>query len=732
MGRELTDERPIFLSTLPAEVGERRLALIVVAVSAAIFAAAVPFAKVPLASVWAFIPVYESALVVNALITAVLLFGQFTFLRSRALLALAGGYLFTAFIAVAHALTFPGLFAPTGLLAAGAQSTAWLYMFWHGGFPLFVVAYALLKGSGHETNQARRRVGIAILVSVASVLVIVCGLTLLATMGQQALPAIMQGNRYTPAMIAVVSTVWALSVVAVVFLWRHRPHTVLDLWLMVVMCAWFFDVALSAVLNAGRFDLGFYAGRIYGLLAATFVLIVLVIENSMLYGRLIEAQGKHARRLKILNEIDRAVAAEETPDAIAGAAIQPLREVLGASRAVVNIFDLAAGEVEWLAAAGRRRTRVGPGVRYSIRMMGDVEALRRGEPQMIDTHALPPGPEADALLASGVHVYMVVPMIAGGDLIGAISFGGEAGPFPDEQKNIAQEVATQLAIAVHQARLYERVKHQAEELEVRVRERTAELLAANRELDAFSYSVSHDLRSPLRAIDGYARMLEEDYGKALDAEGVRLLGVVRANSHRMGKLIDELLAFARLGREPLRTRPVQLNELVKQVVEETRAEHNGRIIDFVIGSLGIAEADPVLLKQALVNLLSNAIKFTRDNPTAIVEIGCSSKTDPGEATTYYVKDNGAGFDMTYYDKLFGVFQRLHSNAEYAGTGVGLAIVQRVIHRHGGRVWADAKPGQGATFYFTLQQHPQETATAGASPVVARDEYRAKPGENGLS
>src|ERR1700737_4344084 len=211
----------------------------------------------------------------------------------------------------------------------------------------------------------------------------------------------------------------------------------------------------------------------------------------------------------------------------------------------------------------------------------------------------------------GVRGFMVVPMIAGGELIGAISFGGEPGPFPDEQKNIAQEVATQLAIAVHQARLYERVKHQAEELELRVRERTAELLAANKELDAFSYSVSHDLRSPLRAIDGYARMLEEDYGSTLDAEGVRLLGVVRGNSHRMGQLIDELLAFSRLGREPLRTRPVQLNELVKQIVDETRTDHNGRTIDFVIGTLGIAEADPGLLKQALVNLLSNAIKFTR-------------------------------------------------------------------------------------------------------------------------
>jgi signal transduction histidine kinase len=709
MAREFAEERPVFLSTLPAGSRERRIAVVVIAVSAAIFVASAPLAKVQLTPLWAFIPVYESALVVNDLITAVLLFGQFSFLKSRALLLLASGYLFTAFIAVAHALTFPGLFAPTGLLGAGSQSTAWLYMFWHGGFPLIVVGYTVLKDRGHEPNQTRRRAGTAVVFSVAAVLVIVCALTMLATMGQQSLPEIMQGNRYTPAMIIVVSSVWALTVIALVCLWRRRPRTVLDLWLMVVMCAWFFDVALSAVLNAGRFDLGFYAGRIYGLLAASFVLIMLVVENSMLYGRLVESHGKHARRLEILHEIDRAVAAEETPDAIAGAAIQPLREVLQVSRAVVNVFDLAAGEVEWLAAAGRHRTRVGPGVRYSIRLMGDVEALKRGEPQVIDTHALPPGPEVDALLASGVHCYMVMPMIAGGELIGAVSFGGEEASFPDEQKSIAREVATQLAIAVNQARLYERLKRQAEELELRVRERTAELEAANRELDAFSYSVSHDLRSPLRAVDGYARMLEEDYVKTLDAEGIRLLGVVRANSQRMGQLIDELLAFSRLGREPLHSRSVQLDELVKQIVDETRSDRNGRTIDFVVGNLGIAEADPALLKQALANLLSNAIKFTRDKRPAVIEIGSRRNTDPHDVNTYYVKDNGAGFDMRYYDKLFGVFQRLHSTAEYPGTGVGLAIVQRVINRHGGRIWADSKPGEGATFYFTLQQEAAQGA-----------------------
>jgi signal transduction histidine kinase len=404
----------------------------------------------------------------------------------------------------------------------------------------------------------------------------------------------------------------------------------------------------------------------------------------------------------MLHGIDRAVAGDESPQAIAGAVIQPLRELLDVPRAVVNIFDLAAGEVEWLAAAGRRRIHVGPGVRYSIRMMGDVEALKRGEPQIVDTRELPHGPETEALLASGVHVYMVMPMIARGELIGAVSFGGETANFPAEQMSIAREVATQLAIAVTQARLYERVKLHAEELETRVRDRTKELEAANAELDAFSYSVSHDLRAPLRAIDGYARMVEEDYAGKLDAEGARLLGAVRANSVRMSQLIDDLLAFSRLGREPLRTRPVRLDELVGQVIEETRAENADRNVEFRKEELGVVDADPALLKQALANLLRNAVKFSAQRDPAVVRVGCRGDNGAASTKTYYVKDNGVGFDMQYSNRLFGVFQRLHRAAEYPGTGVGLAIVQRIIQRHGGKIWADAAPGEGATFYFTLR------------------------------
>jgi signal transduction histidine kinase len=671
-------ESGAFLSLAPAGAENRRLALIVVALSAAIFLALVPFAKAQLAPLAAFIPAYQSALVVNDLVTAILLFGQFAILRSRAMLLLATGYLFTACMAVIHALTFPGLFSATGLLGAGPQSTAWLYMFWHAGFPLLLIAYAFEKAAQRPVPL---RPAFAILGATTAALVAACALAALATAGQSLLPPIMQGNRYTPAMITVVSAVWLLSAAAAAVLWYRRPHSVLDLWLMVVMCVWIFDIALAAVLNAGRFDVGFYAGRIYGLLAATFVLVVLLLENSALYARLARSDARHVERLRILHEIDRAVAAQQSLESIAGAVIQPLRALLGVPRAIVNRFDLAAGEVEWIAAAGRRRVHVGPGVRYSIALMGDVQALARGETYVVDVQALPAGGERDALLGSDVRFYMVVPMIAGGELLGALSFGGAERSFPPEQVKIAREVATQLAIALAQ------VRHAAE-LESKVQSRTAEL-------EAFSYSVSHDLRAPLRAVDGYARMLEEDYGERLDAEGQRLLGVVRDSAARMGRLIDDLLAFSRLGRQEPARRRVDMNALVAEVIAELKGDSAAKI---ETAALPPAHADPAMLKQVWLNLIGNALKYSgkRNDPRVTIE----GKIE-GAALLYAVRDNGAGFDMRYAGKLFGVFQRLHRAEEFPGTGVGLAIVQRVVTRHGGRVWAEGRPGEGACFRFSL-------------------------------
>jgi diguanylate cyclase (GGDEF)-like protein/PAS domain S-box-containing protein len=304
MQSELTSERGIFLSTTLAGRREVRFALAALLVSVVIFLAAAPFAKTPLAQLPAFISTYESALVICDLITAVLLFGRFRFLHSRALFVLASGYLFTAFMTVSHALTFPGLFSPTGLLGAGPQTTAWLYSFWHGGFPLVIIAYALLKDKGPEAiatgGRPREHFRFAILSSIAAVAAIVCGLTLFATVGHAFLPTIMQSNRITIPGQIILSSVWALSLLALVVLWRRRPHSVLELWLMIVMCAWLFDIALAAILNAGRYDLGWYAGRIYGLLAASFVLAVLLIENGKHYAQLVHMSAKQAAILNAL------------------------------------------------------------------------------------------------------------------------------------------------------------------------------------------------------------------------------------------------------------------------------------------------------------------------------------------------------------------------------------------------------------------------------------------------
>ena len=539
-----------FLSTLTADRRDWHLALAVVLVCGTLFVATAPFARTPLPRVWAFIPTYQAALIVIDSITAIMLFGQFSFLGARALLALAAGYLFSALLAIAHALSFPGLFAPNGLLDAGPQTTAWLYFLWHAGFPVMLLLYGKWKSEPAAVDFSRKRAVRAIALTCLGVLAAAVALTWLATEGHGMLPVIMEGNRDGPAKIHVATATWLVSLAALLYLWRRKPHTVLDLWCMVVACVWMFDTALAAVLNAGRFDLGFYAGRIYGLLASSFVLVVLLLEHAKLYA--------------------------------------------------------------WLVAAHRREQR-------------------------------------------------------------------------------------ERAI---------------------VEERSAELMIVNKELEAFTYSISHDLRAPLRAIGGYAGMLDEDHGKGLDAEGARLLGVIRKSASRMEEMIEELLRFSRMGRQPLQTAATELNALFRQCLLELEPAIATRNVQITVADLGWAQIDATLMKHVAENLLSNACKYTRGRDPAVIEIGRLEPTVPGGADAYFVRDNGAGFDMKYADKLFNVFQRLHSAKQFEGNGVGLAIVQRIIERHGGRIWAEANPDAGATFYFTLRAD-QSARSAPAVPGEMR-------------
>ena len=314
----------------------------------------------------------------------------------------------------------------------------------------------------------------------------------------------------------------------------------------------------------------------------------------------------------------------------------------------------------------------------------------------------------DECKAIGLRSMAVLPLVFEDTLLGVINLGSFGQRDFETQAPFLMTLANEATIGLKNALLIDELIRHEQELEALVKIRTERLEEANRELEAFTYSVSHDLRAPLRAVEGLSRVLEEDYGEVLDQGGKDLLVEVGKNARRMKDLINDLLEFSRLGKKAVRCSEIDMEGLAREVFYELTTGEQRRGVEFVVEELPRARGDPALVRQVLHNLISNAIKFSSTREIARIRVGFV----PGGRgeKVYYVRDNGIGFEMKHAPRLFGLFQRLHSVEEYEGTGVGLSIVERIVRRHGGRVWAEGSPGRGAVFYFALPgDHPEGDA-----------------------
>jgi signal transduction histidine kinase/DNA-binding response OmpR family regulator len=435
------------------------------------------------------------------------------------------------------------------------------------------------------------------------------------------------------------------------------------------------------------------------------------------------------QRLTALFELGQQLATERDTSRLLQGYCSAARRVLGARYAFVALLDEKREQFTQTFSSGLNS---GTAARLPPYPAGEsiLDALlQTGQPLRLDRgndglalQKLPPEHPP-------MHTFLAVPMTSTNRLYGALYLGDKVGldSFSEEDEQVALTLAAQLAIAYENARWRDEIqdhatqlqqeiveRKQAEaalrrsqqetkqlnaELEQRVTERTAQLEMANKEMESFAYSVSHDLRAPLRAIFGFSEMLVTEYRDQLDEEGGRYVDRIQAASQRMAQLIDDLLNLSRVSRGELRYSRVDLSALARQVISELRQRDPQREVDVSVSGSCMAEGDAHLLQLVLENLLGNAWKFTGKSSQARLEFGCTTSAS-GEQI-YFVRDNGVGFSMKYSSKLFGAFQRLHTDHEFPGTGIGLATVQRIIHRHSGRIWAEAAVGQGATFYFTL-------------------------------
>ncbi len=693
-------EETIFLLNLPATRTDRRLALAITAFSILVFAVTAPFARVPLTPVPAFIPAYEAALGINETITAILLFGQAVTLRSRALLALASGYLFTALIVVPHALSFPGVFSAQGWLGAGPQTTVWLFMYWHTGFPLFVIGYVALKRRDRVQGAPGQPMRMLVSAAIAAVAALVVAFTALATAGQNLLPAIMQGNAYAPGMFGVASTAAAVSFAALLVLRMQRTRVALDLWLMVVVCAWIFDIALSAVLNGARYDLGFYAARIYGLLAASFVLLVLLLETRALYTRLIRSlaaeraeissraqtleERVQQRTLSLEQEIEERRKISETLEALvqqsalAILALDPERRVILWNPSAERIFGYTAEEVL--------------GKPYPLVPLEEQGAHDR----------------LFERFAAGEH-------IQGGETVRrrkdgspvTLIFSGT--PLYDREQRFRGIVFM----------LEDATERKALELQLRQSQKMEAI-------GQLTGGVAHDFNNLLGIIIGSLDLLYEQLGTD-DAELRKLTEASIRAAERGAGLTRSLLAFAR--KQPLNPSLVEANALLAEIADMLRRTLGETIEIMVEAKAGLwgCEVDPAQLQNALINLTVNARDAMPGGGKLTIETGnvildqdyadVHAEVIPGDYVCLAVSDTGTGMPPEVITRAFDPFFTTKKAGE--GTGLGLSMIYGFAKQSSGHVKIYSEVGVGTTIKLYLPK-AKEAAQAAENTAPAEN------------
>jgi len=672
--------RIVFLSTALARRRDRRVAAAIIAISILALAAAAPFAQIELPPVPAFMPIYETALIACDLVTAILLLGQFAMLRSRALLALAGGYLFTAWMTIAHGLTFPGLFSPSGLLGAGPQSTAWLYMFWHGGFPLAVIAYALLLRRTDD-DRVQMRAATAIPWAVLGTLLAACALALVATAGEAMLPAIMDGNRYTQAMIGVVSSVWGFGILAVILLWFRRPHVVLDLWLTVVICAWLCDVALSAVLNAGRYDLGFYAGRIHGLLAASFVLAVMLVQTVRLYGRL----AASAHWLTDYAGTLEARVGERTA------------ELESRTRELSYLFEHSPLP-KWVY---------------------DPETLRFL--MVNDAAIMTYGYTREAFLSM-----RLVDIMPPEDVERMLKTGANAQPYQqskDWRHRLKDGRIVDVDTYSHAFSFQGKPARIVVALDVTARKSAETQLRQSQKMEALGQltgGLAHDFNNLLLVIMGNLGLLRDM--RPDDDEADELVREALDAATRGSDLTRSLLAFAR--RQPLEPERADVNQRVAEIttlLTRTLGERVEISLD-LSPDLWPVVVDPIQLEAALANLATNArdampkggrLSIATANRRLDEDYAAQhADVTHGDFVMLQVSDTGSGMPPDILAKVFEPF--FTTKERGAGTGLGLSMVFGFMRQSGGHINVYSEVGVGTTFRLYLPRD-RSAVNADAKP-----------------